>query len=57
MSFRIALANIPFPETPEESIVLAEQAITTASRDRADLICFPECFVPGYRGSSNAHGP
>jgi predicted amidohydrolase len=47
--FRIALANIPFPATPEESVALAEQAISQASRERAGLICFPECFVPGYR--------
>ena len=49
-TFRIALANIPFPATPEESVTLAEQAIAQASVERADLICFPECFVPGYRG-------
>jgi predicted amidohydrolase len=48
--FRIALANIQFPATPEESITLAEQAIARASTERAELICFPECFVPGYRG-------
>jgi predicted amidohydrolase len=48
--FRIALANVPFPATPEESIMLAEQAIAAASVERAGLICFPECFVPGYRG-------
>jgi predicted amidohydrolase len=47
--FRIALANIRFPATPEESIALAEQAIAQASSDGAGLICFPECFVPGYR--------
>jgi len=47
--FRIALANIQFPATPEESIALAQQAIAQASSQRADLICFPECFVPGYR--------
>ncbi len=47
---RIALANIRFPATPEESITLAEQAIAEASLGRADIICFPECFVPGYRG-------
>jgi predicted amidohydrolase len=47
--FRIALANIRFPPTPEESVTLAEQAIEQASRDRADLICFPECYIPGYR--------
>jgi predicted amidohydrolase len=48
--FRIALANIQYPATPEESIALAEQAIAQASIERADLICFPECFIPGYRG-------
>ena len=47
--FRIALANIRFPATPEESIQLAEQAIAQASVERASLICFPECYVPGYR--------
>jgi predicted amidohydrolase len=47
---RIALANIRFPETPEESVKLAEHAIAEAALERANLICFPECFVPGYRG-------
>ena len=45
-TFRIALANIRFPATPEESVALAEQAIREASTEGADLICFPECFVP-----------
>jgi len=48
-TFRIALANLRFPATPEESVTLAEQAIVDASSERAGLICFPECFVPGYR--------
>jgi len=47
--FRIALANIRFPATPEESVRLAEQAIAEASMERAGLICFPKCFVPGHR--------
>jgi predicted amidohydrolase len=47
--FRIALANIRFPATPEESVVLAERAIEQASVERAGIVCFPECFVPGYR--------
>ncbi|HXW62874.1 MAG TPA: carbon-nitrogen hydrolase family protein [Candidatus Acidoferrales bacterium] len=47
---RIALANLRFPATPEESVALAVQAIAQASTERADIICFPECFVPGYRG-------
>jgi predicted amidohydrolase len=47
---RIALANIRFPASPEESIALAEQAIDQASIQGAHIVCFPECFVPGYRG-------
>lgn len=47
--FRIALANLPFPKAPEESVTLAEHAIAQASAERCDIICFPECFVPGYR--------
>jgi hypothetical protein len=47
---RIALANIRFPTTPDESITLATEAIDQASIKGARIICFPECFVPGYRG-------
>jgi predicted amidohydrolase len=49
-TFRIALANIRFPATREESVALAEEAIARASSERADIVCFPECYVPGYRG-------
>src|SRR5215510_8594103 len=55
--FRIALANIQFPATPEQSIALAEQAVAQASADRAGIICFPECFVPGYRGMGKQAPP
>src|SRR5688572_7209858 len=48
--FRIALANLRFPETPDDAVESATQAIARASRDDAGVICFPECFVPGYRG-------
>ena len=56
-TFRIALANLQFPATPEESIALADQAIAQASIERAGLICFPECFVPGYRGLGHVVPP
>jgi len=48
-AFRIALANLPFPPTPEASVAMAEEAIARASEAGAGLVCFPECFVPGYR--------
>ncbi len=57
ISFRVALANIRFPTTPEESVSLAEDAIGQAAIARAGIICFPECFVPGYRGMGNAVPP
>ena len=46
---RIALANLPFPKTPEASVAAAEDAIARAAGKRAQILCFPECFVPGYR--------
>jgi len=48
-TFRIALANIRFPASPEESVTLAEQAVAQAGAERAGIVCFPECYVPGYR--------
>ncbi len=47
---RVALANLAYPSTPDESVASAERAIAQAGTERADIICFPECFVPGYRG-------
>jgi predicted amidohydrolase len=49
-SFRIALANLRFPATPDASVRLAEQAVAQAGQYEAGIICFPECYVPGYRG-------
>jgi predicted amidohydrolase len=55
--FRIALANIRYPATPQESITLAEQAIAQAGNEGAGIICFPECFTPGYRGMGKTVPP
>jgi predicted amidohydrolase len=49
---RVALANLPYPSTPEHSVALAVQGIADASKAGADIVCFPECFVPGYRSAS-----
>lgn len=46
---RIALANIRVPATPADSVCLATSAVADAGRRGAAVICFPECFVPGYR--------
>ena len=47
--FRIALANIRIPADREESVRLAAQAVTAAGQDGAGVVCFPECYIPGYR--------
>jgi predicted amidohydrolase len=46
---RIALANIRYPDTPDESVTLAQSAIEQAAKTGAAVVCFPECYVPGYR--------
>jgi predicted amidohydrolase len=48
-TIRIALANLRVPATPEDSVELATSAVAEAGRRGAAVICFPECFVPGYR--------
>ena len=51
---RIALANIRVPRTPEDSVLLATSAVAEAGRQDALVLCFPECFVPGYRWPGTA---
>jgi predicted amidohydrolase len=46
---RIALANLAFPTSPADSITSAQAAIRAAEAAQAEVICFPECYVPGYR--------
>jgi len=55
--YRIALANLRHPANPEESVALATAAIGQAGAAGADIICFPECFVPGYRTSARSAPP
>jgi predicted amidohydrolase len=56
-TFRIALANLRYPETPREAVAEAERAIAQAGREGAGLLCFPECFVPGYRAPGKVVPP
>ena len=54
---RIALANIRVPSTPDESVRLAAAAVAEAARQSATVICFPECFLPGYRWPGSTAPP
>jgi predicted amidohydrolase len=46
---RIALANIRPATTRDESVELARSAIERTAAAGALVVCFPECYVPGYR--------
>lgn len=52
---RIALANIGRAPTREDSVVRAVGAVGSAGSAGASIVCFPECYVPGYR-TSEARG-
>lgn len=54
---RIALANLPHPESPEAAVEAAVRAIGEAGAAHAAILCFPECFLPGYRKPGSALGP
>ncbi|HWA73535.1 MAG TPA: carbon-nitrogen hydrolase family protein [Polyangiaceae bacterium] len=55
--FRIALANLRFPKTPQESLELALEAVKQSALAGAAVVCFPECFLPGYRSAGRAGAP
>ncbi len=46
---RVALANIPSAPTPDDAVRSAVAAIAEAGREHVDVLCFSECYVPGYR--------
>lgn len=46
---RIALANVAASETRDEAVTTSVAAIADAARAGAQIVCFAECYVPGYR--------
>jgi predicted amidohydrolase len=54
---RIALANIRPAASPDESVALTRAAIEQAAEAKAAIVCFPECYVPGYRSQGKTMPP
>ena len=47
---RIALAQLCFSQEPQHCVSKVTKAVAEASSAGALVVCFPECFVPGFRG-------
>jgi predicted amidohydrolase len=54
---KIALAQLAYPASPEDSVARVEDAVARAAGGGAALVCFPEAYVPGYRGLGHAPPP
>ena len=54
---RVALANLRFPGSPAEAVETARAAVLEAAQAGAQVVCFPECFIPGYRTAGRALPP
>lgn len=54
---RIALASLRFATSPDQSVALATAAVAAAGRSGAAVVCFPECYIPGYRWPDSTLAP
>ena len=57
---RIALASPPVSGSVDAAMPWVERFIAEAAEGEADIVCFPECYIPGLRGQDfavEAHDP
>jgi predicted amidohydrolase len=47
---KIALASPPFPKSLNDGLYWLEKLVKEAVAEQAEIICFPESFLPGYPG-------
>jgi len=45
---KVALASPPFPKSINDGLNQAEKLINDAAKQQAEVICFPESYIPGY---------
>lgn len=45
---KIALASPPFPKSINDGLYWLEKLVKDAAGQEAEIICFPESFIPGY---------
>lgn len=47
---RVALASPPFPKSIADGLLQVEKLIKDAAKEKAEIVCFPESYIPGYPG-------
>ncbi|WP_407429522.1 nitrilase-related carbon-nitrogen hydrolase, partial [Arcticibacter sp.] len=47
---KIALASPPFPSDINDGLAWLEKLVKDAAGKQAEIICFPESYLPGYPG-------
>lgn len=47
---KIALASPPFPESLADGLYWLEKLVSEAADKGAEIVCFPESYLPGYPG-------
>ena len=45
---KIALASPPFPKSISDGLAQVEKLVKDAAVQQAEIICFPETYIPGY---------
>ncbi len=45
---KIALASPPFPTSIGDGLIYIEKFVKDAAQKQAEIICFPESYIPGY---------
>jgi predicted amidohydrolase len=45
---KIAIASPPFPKSIDDGLFQVEKLVKDAAEQQAEIICFPESYIPGY---------
>ena len=57
---KIALASPPIPKSLTDGLYWVKLLTEKAAAGNANIVCFPESYLPGYRGyeyNGEAHNP
>ena len=45
---KVAIASPPYPKSIEDGLSQVEKMVKEAAEQQAEIICFPESYIPGY---------